>query len=61
MRGLIESKADSHNKQKVYYSPSIDALSHLGITRIEELPRYNELANMLSNNIETTEPLAQPQ
>ncbi len=55
MRGLIEGKADSHDKQKIYYKPSIGVLAHLGITRIEELPRHKELSDMLSNNTETAE------
>ncbi|HEC93971.1 MAG TPA: SMC-Scp complex subunit ScpB [Candidatus Kaiserbacteria bacterium] len=55
MRGLIEGTPDAHNKRKIRYRPTIDVLAHLGITRIEELPRYDELMRALSNSVETSE------
>lgn len=44
MRGLVEGKEDSSDKRKIRYSITTEALAHLGVTRIEELPRFNELS-----------------
>lgn len=42
MRGLIEEKEDGHRLQPVY-TLSTDALRHLGVRGVEELPDYGEL------------------
>lgn len=55
MRGLIEGTPDTRNKRKIYYRPTVDALAQLGITRVNELPRYDELMRTLSNSVETSE------
>jgi len=43
MRGLIEGKEDERDKRRVRYSITTEALAHLGLARVEDLPRYNEL------------------
>lgn len=43
MRGLIEGKEDEQDKRRIRYRMTTEALAHLGITNIEELPRYAEL------------------
>lgn len=42
MRGLIEEKEDAHRLQPVY-TLSTDALRHLGVRSVEELPDYGDL------------------
>ena len=44
MRSLIEGKEDESDKRRVRYNITTEALAHLGLTRIEDLPRYKELA-----------------
>lgn len=48
MRGLIERGEDDTDRRRARYTPTVDALSHLGISNKEELPRYSELAGALS-------------
>lgn len=43
LRGLIEGKEDSHDKRRIRYSLTTEALAHLGIARVSELPRAAEL------------------
>lgn len=43
IRGLIEGREDERDKRRTRYSLTTDALSYLGITRAEELPRAAEL------------------
>jgi segregation and condensation protein B len=44
MRGLIEGKEDDRDKRRVRYNITTEALAHLGLARIENLPRYSELS-----------------
>lgn len=48
MRGLIERGEDETDRRRARYTPTVDALSHLGISNKEALPRYAELARALS-------------
>jgi segregation and condensation protein B len=43
MRGLIEGREDARDKRRMRYSLTTEALAHLGITRLEDLPRAGEL------------------
>lgn len=43
MRGLIEGREDEQDKRRTRYRLTTDALAYLGISRIEELPRFAEL------------------
>lgn len=43
MRGLIEGREDAQDKRRMRYSITTETLAHLGITRIEDLPRAAEL------------------
>lgn len=47
LRGLIEGNEDTQDHRKIRYSATIDALGHLGVSRIEELPNYEELSRSL--------------
>jgi len=43
LRGLIEGREDEHDKRKVRYTLTPEALAHLGIQNANQLPRYDEL------------------
>lgn len=44
IRGLIEGKTDESDKRRVRYTMTTEALAHLGLARVENLPRFSELA-----------------
>lgn len=43
MRGLIEGREDEQDKRRMRYAITTEALAHLGLTRVESLPRAAEL------------------
>lgn len=43
MRGLIEGREDESDKRRIRYSLTTEALAHLGIRSVDELPRAKEL------------------
>ena len=43
LRGLIERTEDTADKRRARYHATVDALAHLGISTMEELPRFAEL------------------
>lgn len=45
MRGLIEGKEDARDRRRVRYSITTEALAHLDIAKVANLPRYAELAH----------------
>lgn len=49
MRGLITRTQDPEDERSFVYSPSLDTLSHLGISRIEDLPEYEHVLTTLKN------------
>jgi chromosome segregation and condensation protein ScpB len=44
LRGLVERTEDPHDKRKFQYRATTDALSHLGVSKKQDLPRYAELS-----------------
>jgi segregation and condensation protein B len=49
LRGLIE-KIGSKLDERIYlYTPSIDALKYLGITKVENLPGYSEVVREINS------------
>lgn len=44
MRGLIEKNQSNDEKKTVYYKTTLDFLKKLGISKISELPKYDELS-----------------
>jgi len=44
LRGLIEGTEDPNDKRRIRYSLTTEALAHLGLSRVEDLPRFSELA-----------------
>lgn len=56
LRGLIE-KISSKLDERIYlYTPSVDALKYLGITRVEDLPGYSEIVREINSRTVTNEP-----
>jgi len=52
LRGLIE-KVSSKLDERIYlYTPSLDALKYLGITKVEELPGYSEIVREINSRTE---------
>lgn len=43
LRGLVNRIDDPADKRRFRYEATTEALAHLGVSRIEELPRYEEL------------------
>jgi len=43
VRGLVERKRDEGGTRGFVYAPTLDTLSYLGISRVEELPQYGEV------------------
>lgn len=44
LRGLIEGREDEKDKRRIKYTLTTEALAHLGLTRVEDLPRHAELS-----------------
>jgi len=55
MRGLIEGREDEHDRRRTRYRITTEALAHLGLSRIENLPRYEELSPTLSVGAPTSD------
>ncbi|HEX8947211.1 MAG TPA: SMC-Scp complex subunit ScpB [Candidatus Paceibacterota bacterium] len=60
LRGLIEGREDPADRRRMRYHATTDALAHLGISRVEDLPHFAEFARELkeaerdAENLETT-------
>ncbi len=48
IRGLVERTQGQQGGRGYLYKPTVDLLSHLGITKIEELPEYKKIREELS-------------
>lgn len=59
IRGLIEKGIDANDSRRAIYKPTIEILRYMGITKIEDLPRYSEIINeidkALNNQVDTNE------
>lgn len=44
MRGLIEGDEDPRDRRRIRYQLTTDALAHMGVASIRDLPRHAELA-----------------
>lgn len=42
IRGLVDRVAHESDSRKLVYTPTIELLSHLGVSRVEELPQFAE-------------------
>jgi segregation and condensation protein B len=49
LRGLIARAEDASDRRRIRYTATIDALAHLGVASMQDLPRYSEFAAALSS------------
>ena len=47
VRGLIEKKEDPDDKRRAFYQSSSDTMTFLGISKMDELPSYQDCMNKL--------------
>ena len=47
IRGLIDRKNNPEDGRSYVYSVTFDFLKHLGLTKLEDLPNFNELKNKI--------------
>jgi segregation and condensation protein B len=50
-RGLVERVTGEKGERSFLYRPTFELLSHLGITRIEDLPEYGEFRTRVEESI----------
>lgn len=55
LRGLVSRSEDPGDKRRFRYSATTEALSHLGVSRLADLPRYAELKSETSAAIARAE------
>ena len=55
VRGLIEKIMDSKDSRRVLYRPTFDTLSFMGITSIDQLPKYDVVRMQLQEVIKQEE------
>ncbi|NCS98637.1 SMC-Scp complex subunit ScpB [Candidatus Parcubacteria bacterium] len=53
IKGLIEKEQSKDDERAFVYKPSIDLLSYMGISKIEELPEYKEVNEDINIFIES--------
>jgi segregation and condensation protein B len=47
VRGLVEKTDAKEGERSFTYKPTLELLSHLGVTKIEEFPEYEQVKNEL--------------
>ena len=52
MRGLVSRVPDPSDERSFVYTPSLDLLTHLGVTKIEELPEFEHVGTTLKSFVE---------
>ncbi len=52
VRGLIERYIDSTDSRKVLYKPSIEALTFMGASSIEDLPNFEKIRQQLEETLQ---------
>lgn len=53
MRGLVSRVPDPTDERSFVYTPSLDLLTHLGVTKIEDLPDFESVSTTLKSFVET--------
>lgn len=49
IRGLIDKKQDPKDERAFVYSGSLELLQFLGVTKVEDLPEFNKVANEVTS------------
>jgi segregation and condensation protein B len=60
LRGLIEGHEDPRDKRRIRYALTTDALAHLGLGSVHELPRYPELSRGAAEAVEESAAAHEP-
>jgi len=55
IRGLIERDLNPNDKRQYVYKPTIDLLAYLGVSNIEEIPRFQEINAIITGRIKEAE------
>ena len=55
LRGLVEKKNNEKDERVILYSITSDAIRHLGLSSIDDLPEYENLKQKLENVMEEEE------
>jgi segregation and condensation protein B len=55
VRGLIQKESDKNDSRRLIYRPTIDLLSFMGVSRIEDLPNYAEVLKSLEDTLNNQE------
>jgi segregation and condensation protein B len=51
VRGLVGKESDPKDIRRIIYKPTLDTLLFMGITRIEDLPNYEQTVASLNNTL----------
>jgi len=57
LRGLVEGREDSEDRRRIRYNLTTEALAHLGVGEVEQLPRFADLSKKAAE-LATTPPTA---
>jgi len=52
IRGLVDKHSDSKDSRVFVYSPSVELLAHLGVSKISELPDYEIVIKNLQERVD---------
>lgn len=54
IRGLIERVSDPKDERSYLYKPTLNLLSHLGLSKIEDLPEFGTIKTQLEEAVQKT-------
>lgn len=52
IRGLVDKNSDSKDSRVSLYSPSLELLAHLGVSKVSELPDYETVIKNLQEKVD---------
>lgn len=52
VRGLVERVSNPADERSYLYRPTFDLITHLGITKLEDLPEFDSMRRKVAENIE---------
>jgi segregation and condensation protein B len=52
LRGLVTRTEDEKDRRRIRYTPTVEALAHLGVDNVRNLPQYDELARDLQSKVQ---------
>lgn len=55
MRGLVERSEDTGDRRRARFQVTIDALAHLGVSKAEDLPRFDDMRRAIARMEEAAE------